>query len=229
MRTAARPRLADGFTDHFEAGGQIRSIHGLTGDPVPGSLVQERAAGELPLGGSGIGVVIVGNDQHERQFFHGGLVHRLMKRAGGSSAVANAGRADCSGNAFETMGQQRAVHDGDHGAQVTDHHEQPFPGPAAVDVAVTGAHRAQRRAQISPHGIQNWLSESEPSRPVPNERREDVSLAQGQAHRDAQSFLPASQKHAAMDFAHAIEAREFVVQDAREQHHTVRLRVRIAN
>ena len=150
-----------------------------------------------------------------------------MKRAGGSCAVADTRRADRSGDAFETMGQQRPVHDRDHCAQVTDHREQPLFGPAPVDVAVTRAHRTQQRSQISPHRIQDGLPKRQPSRAVPNERREDIALAQGQPHRHAQGLLAAAQENAAVDLAHAIEARELVVQDARHQHQPVRLHVRI--
>ena len=133
------------------------------------------------------------------------------------------------GDALEPVGQQRPVHDRDHCAQVADHREQPFFGPAPVDVAVARAHRPQRRSQVSPHRIQDRLAKRQPPRPVADERREDVALAQGQPHRNAQGFLAASEEDAAMDLAHAIEARELVVQDARQQHQPVRLHVRITS
>ena len=63
-------------------------------------LVRQIVAGELAVGRRGIGILIVGHDQDERQFFDGGLVERFVKRAGGSRAVAEAGRADGAGNAF---------------------------------------------------------------------------------------------------------------------------------
>jgi hypothetical protein len=64
------------------------------------------------------------------------------------------------------------------------------------------------------------------SRPaVANQRGKDVAFAQRQPHRNAQRLLAASEKDAAMDFAHAIEAREFLVQDARQQHQAIRLHV----
>ena len=94
LRTAARPRLADGLAHHLEAGGQVGAIHGMPFDPVAGRLVHERATGELPLGRSGVGVMVVGDNQHQRQFLHRGLVHGFMKGAGGSCAVADAGGAD---------------------------------------------------------------------------------------------------------------------------------------
>ena len=47
-------------------------------------------------------------------------------------------------------------------------------------------------------------------------------LAQGQADSCAQGFLAAPQKDPAMDFAHAIQAGKFVVQDACQEHDAVR-------
>jgi hypothetical protein len=42
--------------------------------------------------------LVVGDDQDERQLLDGGLVQSLVKCAGGGRAVADAGRADGSGN-----------------------------------------------------------------------------------------------------------------------------------
>ena len=221
LRSPARSGLADRVAYHFEAGRQVGAFRGVSADPVPGGLVQERAAGKLPIGRSGIGVVVIGHDQHQRQFLDGGLVDGFVKGAGGRGAVANAGRADRAGDSLEAMGHQGTVHDGNHRAQMADHHEQPFLGPAPVDVAVARAHRAQGRAQISPHRIQNRLTKSQPSGPVPNQRGEDVSLAQSQSNGHAQRFLASAQEDAAVDFAHAIEARKLVIQQARQEHKAV--------
>ncbi len=84
LRSAARSRLADCVAHHFEAGGQVGAIRSVPANPVTGGLVQERAAGKLSLGGSGIGVVVIGHDQHQRQFLDGGLVDGFVEGAGGS-------------------------------------------------------------------------------------------------------------------------------------------------
>ena len=93
LRAAAGAGAGHGLADNFQARGQIRAVHRLRFDAVTNGLVGEVAAGKLARGRRGIGVLIVGHDQNQRQFFHGGLVERLVKRAGGSGAVADAGRA----------------------------------------------------------------------------------------------------------------------------------------
>ena len=156
--------------------------------------------------------MIVGDDQNERQFFHRRLVERLVKRAGGSRAVANAGRADRAGNSFEPAREQHAVHDGNHRAEMADHRQITFPRLAAMDVAVAAAHRAERRAEIGAHGVQNGFAKRQPPGGVADERRKDVAFFQRDADRRAQGFLAASEKDAAVDFAGAVKRGEFVVQ-----------------
>ena len=90
LRTAARPRLATASpTTLRQADKSVPS----TDSPVNAvaDAPCRRATGELPLGRGGVGVMVVGDDQHQRQFFHRGLVQGLVKRAGGGRAVADAG------------------------------------------------------------------------------------------------------------------------------------------
>ena len=76
-------------------------------DAVADGLVGKIFAGELARSRRRVGVLIVGDNQNERQFFDGGLVERLVKRAGGSRAVADARRADGAGNFFEDGARTR--------------------------------------------------------------------------------------------------------------------------
>ena len=95
-----------------------------------------------------------------------------------------------------------------------------------MDVAVAGPHRSQRRPEISAHGVQHRFAEGKATGAVANKRRKDVALAQSQSGGDAQGFLAASEKNAAVNFAHAIKTGEFVIEDAREQHQSICLHVR---
>ena len=166
--------------------------------------------------------MVVGQDQNQRQFFHGGLVERLMKRAGGTGAVADARRADGSGDALHAARKQSAIDNGNHRAEMADHRQITLLRPAPVDIAVATAHRAERRAEIRARGVEHGFTERQPPRRVTDQRREDVALFEGQTGRDAQRLLSASEKNAAMDFPGAVKRGELVVQQARQQHEAIR-------
>ena len=69
----------------------------------------------------------------------------FVKRPGGGASVADARRADHAVElAAQPPGHQRAGHYGNHRAEVADHGKQPLARTAAVDVAVPGAHGAER-------------------------------------------------------------------------------------
>ena len=52
LRTASGPGFAHRGAHHFEAGPEIRPVHQVAVDAVAGSFIEQRATGELPLGGS---------------------------------------------------------------------------------------------------------------------------------------------------------------------------------
>ena len=135
---------------------------------------------------------------------------------------------DRARDALHAAREQRAVHDGNHRAQMADHRQITFLGPAAMNVAVAPAHRAQRRTQIRPHGVQHRFAKRQPPGRVANQRREHIALFQRQADGHAQGLLPAANENAAMNFAGAVEAGEFVVQHARQQHETISGEMRVA-
>ena len=101
---------------------------------------------------------------------------------------------------------------------MADHRQVTFLRPAAMNVAVAAAHRAERGTEIRSHGVNDRFAKRQPSGGVADERREDVAFFQGYADGGAQGFLAASQKNAAMDFPGAIKRGELVVQHARQQH-----------
>ena len=187
-------------------------------DAVADGLVRQIFAGKLAVGGRGIGVLIVGDDEDERQFFNGGLVQSFVKRAGGSRAVAEAGRADGAGNFFETTRKQHAVHDGNHRAEMADHRQIAFARPAAMDIAVAPAHRAERGAEVVAHGVNDGFAKSQAAGAVADERGKNIGFFERHADGGAQGFLAAAEKNAAVDFAGAVKRGEFVIQQPRPQH-----------
>jgi hypothetical protein len=97
-----------------------------------------------------------------------------------------------------------------------------------VDIAVATTHGAKGGAEIGADGIEDRLAESEAPGTVANQGRKNVAFAQGKANGDAESLLAAAKKDAAMDFAHAVKAGEFIVENAGQEHDAVRLDVLIA-
>src|SRR5437667_4592687 len=107
------------------------------------------------------------------------------------------------------------------------HRQQTFLWPATMDVSVAATHWAKRGPQIRAHGIQDRFAKGQPSSSVTNQWGENISFTQRQAHRGTERFLSPAQKNPAMDFAHAIQTGEFVIQNARQKHDAIRFNVRI--
>ena len=93
LRAAAFARPADRRGQDAQAILKIGAIDGMGGDAVTAGLVGQIMAGKLAVVRRGVGVLIVGDDQNQRQTFHRRLVQGFMKCARGSGAVADAGRA----------------------------------------------------------------------------------------------------------------------------------------
>ena len=84
----------------------------------------------------------------------------------------------------------------------------------------------------SPSGAQGQASRtpSSPNQALPGDSNPaNATTRDAQANGSAQSFLAAPEKHAAMDFAHAIKTGEFVIQNARQQHESIGFNVRGMN
>src|SRR5688572_3861643 len=101
---------------------------------------------------------------------------------------------------------------------MADHRQIALARPAAMNVAITPAHRAEGRAKIGSGSVQQGFAESQSPRLIANQRRENISLAERDGDGDAQGFLPAPDEDAAMDFARAIKAGEFLIQNAPQKH-----------
>jgi hypothetical protein len=119
--TSASAGFADHFLCNFEAGEQVSAVNGAGLDAVACSFVNEGSAGELPFIGSGIGVVIVGHKENQRQFLHCGLVDGFMEGAGRRGALADARGADGAPNSLETMSHESAIDHRNHSTQVAYH------------------------------------------------------------------------------------------------------------
>ena len=229
LRAVAGARLGDRAADNVQARGQISGVHGMGSNAVAYPLVREACAGELPFGGRGISVLIVGHDDDERQFFDGGLVEGFVKGAGGGGPIAQARCADGAGNFFETPREQHAVHHGNHRAEVADHRQITFARMAAMDVAITSAHRSKRGAEIVADGVNNRFAKSQPPGGVADERGEHVGFFEGNAEGGAQGFLPATEKNAAVNLAGAVKRGKFVVQQPRPHHEAESGEVRLTD
>jgi hypothetical protein len=208
----------DGVAEDAEASGEVGAVDGVAGDAVTWGAVDEIAAGELVLIGGGIGVAVIGDDEDEGEFVDGGLVDGFVERAGGCGAVAEATGADGAMETFEASGEEDAIDNGGHGAEVTDHGEEPFARFAAVDVAVASAHGAMDGAESGADDVEDGFAEGEAAGQIADEGGEDVAWNQSKAERGAEGFLAAAKKDAALDFAGAVEAGQFIVQRPGEQH-----------
>ena len=96
-----------------------------------------------------------------------------------------------------------------------------------MDIAVATAHRAEGRAEVGADAVENRFAKGQPARLIADERGENVAFAQRHADRDAQRLLAATEKDAAVDFARAIEAGEFVIQHTGKQHDAIRFDVKL--
>ena len=81
LGSASGAGVADGGTGHFEAGLEAGAIDGMASDAVAGGAVSEGGTGKLAGVGSGVGVLVVGDDEDERQTLDSGLVKSFVKSA----------------------------------------------------------------------------------------------------------------------------------------------------
>jgi two-component system, sensor histidine kinase and response regulator len=218
LGTCAGAGALHGVAEDPQAGGEIGTINGVAGDAVPEGTVHKIPAGELAGVGGRIGVLIIGDHQDQRETFHRRLVDGFMKCAGRRGAVAQATGTNAAMKPFEATGKQDAVNHSRHCPEMTDHGQEPFPRPAAVNIAITTAHRTQGGAEGGSNHVQNALAECQTPGEITDERRKDIAGPQRKAERDAEPLLATAEKDTTLDFARAIEAGEFVIQRAGEHH-----------
>ncbi len=109
-------------------------------------------------------------------------------------------------------------HHGNHRAQVADHRKEPLARTAAMDVAVAGAHGSERRAEVGPQRVDHRFAERQPAGHVADQRTEKIALAQRDPERCAEGLLAGAEEHAAVDFARAVEAGDFLLQRTGQEH-----------
>jgi hypothetical protein len=102
---------------------------------------------------------------------------------------------------------------------MADHWEIAIARAAAMHVAVAAPHGPKTGTKTGAKGFDNGFAKSQASRSVSDKGRENVSLAQGQTHRNAQGFLPFAKINAASrDFSGAVQAAELLIESASEEH-----------
>jgi hypothetical protein len=90
-----------------------------------------------------------------------------------------------------------------------------------MHISVPSAHWPLRRSEERSHRLQRGFPKRQAPGSIPDQRRENVSFAQRQTYRHTEGFLSPSQKDAAVDFPHPVQGREFIVQNAGEEHQAV--------
>ena len=121
LRAVAGTGAGDRVADDIETRGQIIANHGMRLDAVAHGFIREVGTDKLAVIRRGISVLVVGNDQNERKFFHGRLIKRFVKRASGGRTFANTRHADESSDTFHAPRKQNPVDDGNHRTKVADH------------------------------------------------------------------------------------------------------------
>src|SRR5437016_904147 len=104
LRSASLTSLADGEAENAETSREVRPIHVVFVDTITLGSIGKRSAGELTRGGSRIGVLIIGYDQHQRKLFYRGLIDCLVEGAGGSRAITDTRCSYRARDAFEPAG-----------------------------------------------------------------------------------------------------------------------------
>jgi hypothetical protein len=228
LRTCTGAGALHGITEDSKAGYQIGAIDRMARHAIAGGAIDQIAAGELALIGSGIGILIIGDDQDERETFDSGLVDRFMKSAGRCGAVTETTGPHTAMQTFQSAGEKDPIDHGSHGAKMTDHRQQTFTGPATMHIAIAPAHGAQGRAERCADNVQNRFSKGEAACKVADERGKNISRPEREPEGHTQRLLAAAKKNAALDLARAVEAGQFIVQRAGEQHPAQGLEIRIA-
>lgn len=147
----------------------------MYGHAVAAAAVEEAGAGELPDVRRGVGELVVGDDEDEREVFDGGEVGRFVQGSGGGGAVSHAGDADGSGHfAVQPFGDESSRDDGDAAAEVADGDDVAFFGLAAVDVAVAAAHVAESGAEVGARAFDDGFAPGDASGLFADEGEVDV-------------------------------------------------------
>src|SRR5436853_4507828 len=120
--------------------------------------------------------MIVRRNNDQRNLFDRGDVQTLMGRTSLHPAFTNRGQTDKSAFTLEFFREQDPNGHRNHRAEVADHGQLSFSGPASVDIAVASSHRALSRAKISAGDVDQRFAERGTSCLVTNQWCEYVVL-----------------------------------------------------
>ena len=213
----------NGLANHPEAVDQVIAHRATSHNPVSRCACREIRAGKLTVIGSGVGKLIVGDHDDQREFLHGSHVQSLVKTSRRSPSLADAGGTDHAALSAETPRHKSAADRGDHGPEMADHRVISLGGTPPVDVPVATAHGPQNRAEVGAEGVENRVSEREATSLVADQRRVDVTPTQVKAKRHAKSLLTTPQKDTTDDFSRAVKRRKFLLQQTCLKHRAVAL------
>ena len=139
-----------------------------------------------------------------------------MKGARRSCTISEACRPDGIVYTFEAPRHQHAVHDRNHGTEVTEHRQETFLGPATVNIPIPATHGTERRTEAGPNAIKDAFPKGETAGEIPDQGRKHIPLSKRYPYRSAQGFLTASEVDTTENFARTIEAGHLLIQNPGE-------------
>src|SRR4051794_36682803 len=177
----------------------------------------DRVDRELRAGRRRVGVLVVLEDEDDRQLLHAGPVHGLVEVAAGGRAVAEPGDGAAALGA-QLERHRHAGRDEHHVGQHRDHPDAAEAEVAEVDVAVAPAGDAALAAHV--------LAEDPRGRDAADEVRAEVAVQDAQAvlrrHRerraDRDGLLSVAVVEGARDLALAVQVHRALLDAAHEQH-----------
>src|SRR4051794_22101390 len=215
-RAAAVERAVARLTRGLEHRLGVVAVDADAGEAV-GRGALDRVDRELRAGRRRVGVLVVLEDEDDRQLLHAGPVHGLVEVAAGGRAVAEPGD-----RAAALVAQlERHGHAGRHEHHVRQHRDHPDAAEAEVaevDVAVAPAGDAALAAHV--------LAEDAGGRDAADEVRAEVAVEDAQAvlrrHRerraDRDGLLAVAVVEGARDLALAGQVHRALLDAAHEQH-----------
>ena len=219
---AAGARLLDRGVRLAVDGEHVAAVHHHALEAVGGGAVGQVLAGELEPVGRRVGVLVVVDDEDDRQLAHAGQVHRLVGVAAGHRAVARP--ADRHPRlAADLEGQRAADGDRHQRRQVADHRDQAQPDVGHVHVAVLAGGQPVGAAHVLGEDAPRLGAAGDVHAHVALDRRAHVVGAHGGRDADRRRLVAAAGVEAAGDLALAVEDVAALLDPARDQHVAVDL------
>src|SRR4051794_17689664 len=215
-RAAAVERALARLARRLEHRLGVVAVDADTGEAV-GLGALDRVDRELRARRRRVGVLVVLEDEDDRQALHAGPVHGLVEVAAGGRAVAEPGDR-AAALVAELERHRHAGRDEHHVGQHRDHPDAAEAEVAEVDVAVAPAGDAALAAHV--------LAEDPRGRDAADEVRAEVAVQDAQAvlrrHRerraDRYGLLAVAVVEGARDLALAVQVHRALLDAAHEQH-----------